>query len=105
MQNPFEIFDKRLSIIESLLIDLKINTTRTDSKASEVYPTFNKIPIQEIFRQKLMSKPNFYEKVKAGTIILYKMGNRSYVDREQFNEAFHGVKLNDIHPCLTPKKK
>ena len=92
MQNPFEIIEKRLLRIEGLLEDLIIEMART-SKPSESSQKFGKIPIQEIFKQKLLSKPTLYSHVKAGTITIYKMGGRSYVDAIEFNNAFKKVKI------------
>jgi hypothetical protein len=92
MQNPFEVFDKRLSNIESILIDIKVNQA-TKGKPSETSPTFGKIPVLEIFAQKMLSKPTFYSHVKSGKITLYKMGGRSYVDAVEFNNAFRKVKI------------
>lgn len=54
---------------------------------------FDKIPITEIFRLKMMSKPTFYERVKDGTLSLYKMGNRSYIDVKEFNQSFKKVEI------------
>lgn len=66
---------------------------RSKVTSNEPSPTFGKIPIQEIFTKKLLSKPTLYAHVKAGTITLYKMGGRSYVDAVEFNNAFTKVKI------------
>jgi hypothetical protein len=49
---------------------------------------FRKIPVQEIFKQRILSKKTFYAHVKSGKLALYKLGNRSYVDAAEFDAAF-----------------
>ena len=90
MQNPFDIFEKKLNNIESLLINLN---SAKESKIA-IQQTLGKIPILDIFDKKLLSKPTLYKHVKAGTIKLYKLGGRSYVDAEEFNNCFRDVKIS-----------
>lgn len=89
--NPFDLIDTRLSNIEKLLLDLKTPAENTgiSSQKSE----FKYIPIQDIFKKKICSKPTFYDHLKKGHFTLYKFGNKSFVDREEFLKAFHQVKL------------
>lgn len=75
-----------------------INEAVSESFKKLIIPTpekreFEKIPITQIFKLKLISKPTFYEHVRSGTISLYKLGGRSYVDAKEFNEAFTKVKI------------
>lgn len=92
-QNPFDTIDARLSNIENLLLDLK--HPPKDIGAPLLKPDFKYIPIQDIFKKKICSKPTFYEHLKRGEFTLYKFGNKSFVDGEQFLKAFHAVKLNN----------
>ena len=89
-QNPFDTIDARLSNIENILIDLK-----HPPKATSIQPTsdFKYIPIQDIFKKKICSKPTFYEHLKKGEFTLYKFGNKSFVDGEEFMKAFHKVNI------------
>lgn len=89
--NPFENIDVRLKNIESLLFDLKHPPKETIPPAKA---DFKYIPIQDIFKKKICSKPTFYNHLKKGDFTLYKFGNKSFVDGEEFLNAFHKVKLN-----------
>lgn len=92
MNNPFEIIDARLSNIEKLLIDLKHKPKETISTAGNP-PGFKYIPIQDLFKQKICSKPTFYEHLKKGEFHLYKFGNKSFVEAEEFLKSFHKVQI------------
>ena len=92
MNNPFETIDARLSNIENLLLDLK--HTPKETGTFPLPSDFKYIPIQDIFKKKICSKPTFYEHLKAGEFTLYKFGNKSFVDSEEIQKAFHGVRLN-----------
>ena len=92
MNNPFEDLNQRLTTIESHLNDLKVSSFK-DSTTQTLPPTFNKIPVKDIFLSKLLSKPTLYAHVKAGTLTLYKLGGRSYVDAKEFDNAFKKVKI------------
>lgn len=91
MTNPFETLDARLSNIENILLDLK-NIPKAPS--TEAPPDFKYIPIQDIFKKKICSKPTFYEHLKKGEFTLYKFGNKSFVDSEEFLKAFHKVQIH-----------
>lgn len=85
-----------ISISElDLLIKKAVQTAFESNKKSDAPPLvdFKYKPIQEIFDEKICSKPTFYKHLKAGDYKLYKFGNKSFVDREQFLKAFHEVKL------------
>lgn len=49
------------------------------------------IPIQDIFKRKICSKPTFYAHVRNGEFHLYKFGNKSFVDKEEFEKSFKKV--------------
>jgi hypothetical protein len=93
MSNPFETIDARLSNIENLLLDLKHPPKEKNSPPPS--PDFKYIPIQDIFKKKICSKPTFYDHLKKGDFTLYKFGNKSFVDGEEFLKSFHKVKLNN----------
>ena len=91
--NPFDTIDARLSNIENLLLDLKHPPKEPGSPPP---PTdFKYTPIQEIFNKKICSKPTFYAHLKAGNFTLYKFGNKSFVDAEEFQNSFHAVRFNN----------
>ena len=91
MTNPFDAFDKNLSDIKGLLLDL-IKNSQKNNPASLPKPDFKYIPIQDIFKRKICSKPTFYSHLKAGDFTLYKFGNKSFVDAAEFEKSFHSVK-------------
>lgn len=97
MTNPFDTIDARLSSIENLLLDLK--HTPKEVGAPPTPPDFKYIPIQDIFKRKICSKPTFYEHLKKQEFTLYKFGNKSFVDAEEFQKAFHAVNLNGGKQC------
>ena len=92
MTNPFQTIDARLSNIENILLDLKHSPKDT---ATQPPTGFKYIPIQSIFNQKICSKPTFYEHLKKGDYTLYKFGNKSFVDADEFLKAFHKVQLSN----------
>ncbi len=92
MTNPFDAFEKSLNDIKGLLLDLK--QSQTSTPAIQPTPDFKYIPIQDIFKKKICSKPTFYSHLKKGHFTLYKFGNKSFVDSAEFSNAFQKVKLN-----------
>lgn len=82
-------------LINAICDELEKRLEKQKPKKQEASESFDKIPISEIFDRKIISKPTFYRKVKEGIIVLHKLGGRSYVDRYQFNEAFHSVKIHN----------
>ena len=48
-----------------------------------------------LFDNKIISKPTFYKGVKEGKFQLIKLGSKSFIDMEQFLQAFHKVKINN----------
>lgn len=85
-------FEKTLDRAIERVIEL--NNSNKSESVLEQSPTFGKIPVQEIFSKKLLSKPTFYSHVKSGKITLYKLGGRSYVDANEFNDSFKKVKIH-----------
>lgn len=92
MNNPFEQITKRLDKIEKLLLKAIENS---ENRISVDKSNIEKIPIAEIFSRKMMSKPTFYKHLKAGNICVYKLGGRSYVDVNEFNNAFNKIKTEE----------
>ena len=66
MNNPFESLEKKFN-------------------------EFNLIPINTIFKSKIVSKPTFYDHVNNGRFKLYKLGRKSFVDIDDFKKAFREV--------------
>lgn len=60
----------------------------TDTKTSLRF-----IPILDLFKNKIFSRPTFYEHVKSGKITMYKLGGRSFVDKEEFESNFQKVEI------------
>ena len=92
MNNPFEAITTEIREVKELL------TTLTDRAAPEPQPEkdlLRFIPIQDIFKRKICSKPTFYSHLKNGEFKLYKFGHKSFVDRLEFEKAFHGVSINN----------
>lgn len=97
--NPFDIIEKHLCEIKGMLLEKK-----SEKNIIPVPPpaNFRYKPIQEIFKEKICSRPTFYVHLKAGDFTLYKFGNKSFVLEDEFLKCFHKVKLSGINPC---KKK
>ena len=78
----------RLDRVETLLRELKLIIYKSTNQKDQ------KLPIKDIIgKGGLMSAPTFYKHVKSGRITLLKLGGRSYVDREAFNNAFKVIDL------------
>lgn len=80
---------------------VELNRKISESNQPAIIPSlphssdqFRYIPINDIFKQKICSKPTFYAHLRAGHFFLYKFGNKSFVDKGEFEKAFHQVKLN-----------
>lgn len=82
-ENPFDKIDSRLSAIEKMLKD-KIEPVKVSGGAD----LLRYIPVREIFERKICSESTFYAHHRAGEFEIYKFGNLSFVDREEFEKAF-----------------
>jgi hypothetical protein len=91
--NPFQELHSELSEIKTLLRDIKEKKPEPLGENSAT-KTFKYLPIQDIFKARLMSRPTFYKYLKNGTFTLFKFGNKSYVDKVQFEQSFQGISLN-----------
>jgi hypothetical protein len=87
--NPFDQISDKLNKLESLIINLSEKEPPKQPQASQ----FRYVPIQDIFDEKVCSKPTFYKHLKAGKFTLYKFGNKSFVDKEEFEGSFTGITL------------
>lgn len=94
MTNPFESLEQKLERIENLLTEYLPVKPKQISQTQKSDIGLEKIPIQDIFDRRVLSKPTFYKYVKEGKITLYKLGGRSYIDINQFNQVFHKVNLS-----------
>lgn len=90
--SPISISDFDLLIKKAVQTAFENNKQHT---STEPKPDFKYIPIQDIFKKKICSKPTFYDHLKKGDFTLYKFGNKSFVDAAEFLTAFHKVKLNN----------
>ncbi|MCG3167801.1 MAG: hypothetical protein POELPBGB_03596 [Bacteroidia bacterium] len=88
-ENPFTIIEKQLQKIEELLSYLINKKSTSTAPVGE----FRFMPIQEIFKKKICSKPTFYAHLKAGNFRLFKFGNKSFVDKNEFLSTFHSIKF------------
>ena len=86
--NPFDLIIDRLNKIENHLVSPIPNTQQPDIP---LVADFKFFPIQNIFDQKILSKPTFYKFLKQGRYDLYKFGDRSFVLLEEFYAAFNKV--------------
>lgn len=86
------IEDLETVIINCVNSCLKHNKQDNNPKQTD---GFKYIPIQDIFKKRICSKPTFYSHLRAGKFTLYKFGNKSFVDAIEFEKAFHGVKLGN----------
>jgi excisionase family DNA binding protein len=74
MNNPFEVFDDRLSNIEKLLLDLKNHPlSETNSEAKETL-----FSVQEAAEFLNLSVPTIYGKVQKGELPFMKRSKRLY---------------------------
>lgn len=89
--NPFDIISEELKEIRAILND--ISAQNKNVQRTEV-DQFKYIPIQDIFNSKICSKPTFYKYFREGKFKLFKLGNKSFVNRFEFENSFHSVKLD-----------
>jgi hypothetical protein len=93
--NPFERLEGALARIEALLRDSQTITQKDEpNKSDGAHQITEFIPVQQIFKSGLRSKPAFYSDVKNGIIPLYKMGNRSFVSKTDLHNAFKKVNIS-----------
>lgn len=76
MNNPFEVIDSRLSVIESLLLDLKHPRTPTMEEDS------NLLTVQEAAKFLDLTVPTIYTKVSRGELPVIKAAKRIYFLKE-----------------------
>jgi hypothetical protein len=67
-----------------------------------VIPDFKFYPILNIFELKICSKPTFYKYLKKGRYTLYKFGDRSFVELEEFYAAFRKITFKDKKLVRSP---
>lgn len=103
MHNPFKTIEDYLCEIKSLLLEQK--HSQKNILPVSTPSGFRYKPIQEIFKEKICSKPTFYAHLKAGEFTLYKFGSKSFVLEDEFLNSFHKVKLNNVNPCKTNNQK
>ena len=88
--NPFDEILQEISSLKKLINTfISGNSKPHESKVDQ----FKFMPIQEIFERRLMARSTFYKYMKMDKFKLFKFGGCSYVDRIEFENAFHQVKL------------
>lgn len=60
---------------------------------NKITPQLNYIPVSSIISQKIISRASFYRHLKTGGFKLYKIGNRSFVSKEEFESFFQPVEF------------
>jgi hypothetical protein len=55
---------------------------------TEIKTSIRFIAIAQLVKEKIMSRSNLYTLEKNGTITVYKVGKRAYVDKEEFEGIF-----------------
>ena len=90
--NPFKIIEKKIDGLKNCILEYSQQQSVPPKLESD--QTFKYIPINDIFKSKLMSKPTFYNHVKTGRITLYKFGNKSFVDKSEFENSFSKVQIS-----------
>ncbi len=94
--NP-NILDTILEEVTSLKSLLKEIAIEKETKKPNTDDQFKYMPIKEIFKLKIITPATFYKYMREGKFQLFKFGGRSFVDRNEFENAFHGVKLSKAH--------
>tara|TARA_R110001599_G_scaffold319030_1_gene528760 strand:- start:167 stop:442 length:276 start_codon:yes stop_codon:yes gene_type:complete len=84
MNNPFEILNNRLAIIESLLLDIK-------HKPDEIEKSEN-LTVKETAELLKVSEQSIHNYIKKGLIPAMKVGRILLLKREDLNDALTDVK-------------
>lgn len=82
--NPFDEITSRIEEVKKMIESLP-----KPEKESQDLLRF--IPVKDLYERKICSKKTLYAHVRAGNVKLYKFGNKSFVDRKEFEGAFHPV--------------
>lgn len=78
------------SIIKDSLKDIYQDHRMRIQKESE---NFKFMPLNDIVDKGLLTAPTIYKYAKEGRYKIYKFGNRTFVDREEFENSFKAVNL------------
>ena len=92
-KTPPNILDTILQEVNDLKATMRDFIEKKDKINIKQTTLFKYMPIQDIFDAGLMTRSTFYKYMKEGKYHLYKLGGRSYVDRIEFENAFHGVQI------------
>lgn len=87
--NPFEDLKKDLITEFKAILQEKQEAAQTKEKSD----LLRYIPVREIFEKKICSESTFYAHARQGHFSIYKFGNLSFVDKEEFEKAFKPVKM------------
>lgn len=89
MVNPYEVIDRRLSAIESVLQELRQQKNAPKSLNS-VTPAAEPISPDELCKRLNISKPTAWAWEKKGVIRGYHLGNRRYYIWQEVMAAMQG---------------
>ncbi len=93
--NPFDIIIEQNNTIINRLQALIVAKNSPQISMRDIGDNRTRyMTLTEIWKQKLISKPTFYKLLKEGKITMYKLGERSYVDKLEFESAFKKVELS-----------
>lgn len=100
MENPFELILEKLIKMESELNQIK-SFLIEEKNTNELDDLLKYLPLNEIFKRNICSKPTFYAHLRKGEYSLYKFGNKSFVDRHEFFGSFKKISFGNIKRNLS----
>lgn len=85
--NPFDELKKEiLTGVEKLLKEHK-----QPGETKSGVDLLKYIPVKDLYQRKICSKTTLYAHVRAGDVKVYKFGNKTFVDKEEFEKTFKPV--------------
>lgn len=84
MTNPFEVFDSRLSNIESLLREIK-EKTESEQKDENLSP-------EQVAKILLVSTQSVYKYIREGNLKAKRKGRGYLINRKDLDESLNEVK-------------
>jgi excisionase family DNA binding protein len=84
MNNPFEVIEKRLSSIESLILDLKHQPTKVEP--TENPEQWNDLNWLIQYDPEKRTKPTWYSKISRNEVPYYKRGKKVYFLKSEIDE-------------------
>lgn len=84
--NPFDEITSRIEEVKKMIESLPKQT----AVEKDLFPF---MAVQELYDKKICSASTLYAHVRAGHVKLYKLGNKSFVHRKEFESAFREVRI------------